>query len=121
MGLQILLADDETMLLRLFSTVLKRGGYVTLEAPSSTEAEALFSQHADEIKALVLDVNLPPDGAEKVLEGVLSRRPEMPFLIVSGQPLEGPLASEVAQSPTGHFMPKPFRPSELLAWVEALP
>jgi DNA-binding response OmpR family regulator len=120
-GPKILLADDETTLLRLFSTVLERAGYVTLEAASSTEAASLFSQHADEIEALVLDVNLPPDGAETVLEGVLARRPEMPFLIVSGQPLEGALASEVAQSTTGHFMPKPFRPSELLAWVEALP
>jgi DNA-binding response OmpR family regulator len=118
---QILLADDEEPLLRLFSTVLKSAGYGTLEASSSTEAMMLFSQQSEAISALILDVNLPPDGAEKVLEGVLALRPEIPFLIVSGKPLDEPLASQVATSPTRHFLAKPFRTAELLAWVEALP
>ena len=117
----ILLADDEATLLRLFSHVLERAEYATLSASSSVEAETLFAEHADEIGALVLDVNLPPDGAEQVLETVSARSPELPVLIVSGKPLEGALAVEVGRRSNLHFLAKPFRPMELLAWVEALP
>ena len=117
----ILLADDEDTLLRLFSHVLERAGYATVSASSSTEAEALFAEHADGIGALVLDVNLPPEGAERVLETVLARSTELPVLIVSGKPLEGSLAAEVGHRSNLHFLAKPFRPKELLAWVEALP
>ena len=121
MDQSILLADDETTLLRLFSHVLERADYTTFSAPTSTEAETVFSEHADEIGALVLDVNLPPEGAQRVLDVVLARAPELPVLIVSGKPLEGALAVEVEHRPHMHFLAKPFRPTELLAWVEALP
>ena len=121
MDSQILLADDEPTILRLLLNVLENAGHSTLTASSSTEAVDIFLQQTDQIVALVLDVNLPPGGAEEVLEAVLARRPEIPYLIVSGKPLDEPLASQVAQSPTCHFLPKPFRTAELLAWVEALP
>lgn len=117
MALQILLADDEAAILRLFSQVLERAGYSTLSAASSTEAVQFFSQQADEIGALVLDVNLPPGGASEVLEAVLARRPELPFLIVSGKPLEGHLAAQ-RERHQGSFLLKPFSSNELLAWVE---
>ena len=121
MDQSILLADDEATLLRLFSHVLERAEYTTLSASSSTEAEALFAEHADEIGALLLDVNLPPEGAERVLETVLARSPEIPVLIVSGRLLEGSLAAQVEHHSNLHFLAKPFRTTELLAWVEALP
>ena len=121
MDRSILLADDEDTLLRLFSHVLERAGYATISAASSTEAETLFAEHADEVGALLLDVNLPPDGAEQVLATVSARSPELPVLIVSGKLLEGSLATEVQSRSNLHFLAKPFRPMELLAWVEALP
>lgn len=117
MAVQILVADDEAAILRLFSQILDRAGYSTLSAATSTEAINLFSEHADEIGALVLDVNLPPGGAEDVLEIVLARRPEVPFLIVSGTPVEGPLETQL-ENHRGTFLLKPFRSKELLGWVE---
>lgn len=117
MAPQILLADDEAAILRLFSQILESAGYATLSALTSTEAAELFSQRADEIGALVLDVNLPPGGAEEVLEVVLALRPELPFLIVSGTPVEGHLATQLERH-QGTFLLKPFRSKELLAWVE---
>ncbi|MEE3328358.1 MAG: response regulator [Myxococcota bacterium] len=117
----ILLAEDEATLLRLFSHVLEREGYTTLSASTSTEAEALLAERGDEIGALLLDVNLPPEGAEQVLKTVSAHCPELPVLIVSGKPLEGALAAQVELFETQHFLAKPFRPAELLTWVEALP
>ena len=117
----ILLADDEATLLRLFSHVLDREGYATISASSSTEAETLLAERGDEIGALLLEVNLPPEGAEQVLKTVSAQCPGLPVLIVSGRPLEGALATQVELSESQDFLAKPFRPTELLAWVGSLP
>lgn len=113
----ILLADDEDQILRLLTHVIEREGYSALTACSSTEAIEVLSERAEEIDALVLDVNLPPGGAEGVLAAVWNLRLEIPSVLVSGGPLDGVLEEYVSRR-KADFLQKPFRPQELVDWIE---
>ncbi|HEY6392919.1 MAG TPA: response regulator [Bryobacteraceae bacterium] len=103
----ILLVEDEEGVRRVLETMLKRHGYQVLSSSSSADALALGARHTGEIHLLITDVVMPEMSGRRMAEHMLTQRPEMRVLFVSGygEPLE-------AQANTA-FLQKPFKTEDL--------
>jgi len=108
----VLVLEDDDDVRRSVCSVLKRLGYLVLEASDGAQAVGIVEQHAGTIDLLLSDVVLPgPDGPEVASE-LMKVRPDMKVVMMSGYPddldtIRGVLKSGVA------WLPKPFEPSEL--------
>jgi len=114
-GELILVVDDEPPIRNMISEMLTRNGYRVLTASDGAEATAFFAKHANEVRLVISDLNMPNlDGA--ILTQVLKRmNPNVRVLIVSG--LSAPQDSRPAFRPenfTGAFLRKPFKSDDLL-------
>jgi DNA-binding NtrC family response regulator len=116
MSATILIVDDEPHLLRLLVRVFEREDFTVLSAAAGDRALEVFSAHADEIDAVVLDVIIPPRGAGEVLDGVLARRPDVGLVLVSGDQPPADVEARL-EACAGRFLRKPFLPRELVEAV----
>ncbi len=103
----ILLVEDEEGVRRVLETMLKRHGYQVLSSSSSADALAIGARHTGEIHLLITDVVMPGMSGRRMAEHMLTQRPGMRVLFVSGygEPLE-------EQSNTA-FLQKPFKTEDL--------
>ena len=121
MGLTVFLVDDEGQILRLLTRVLTRAGHTVIAAEDGDEALKTFGQHAADIDVMVLDVVIPPRGGAEVLDAALERRPGLPFIMISGEAIDGDLQARI-EAGKGSFLRKPFHPDtvlEALGLIEA--
>jgi two-component system cell cycle sensor histidine kinase/response regulator CckA len=120
-GELILVVDDERPVRDLIGNMLTRQGYRVLAAGDGIEATSFFAKHANEIRLVVSDLNMPGlDGA--MLAHVLKRmNSNVRVLLVSG--LDSPGENRPGFRPeefTGLFLRKPFRAEVLLTKVGEL-
>ncbi len=113
MGLTVFLVDDEGQILRLLTRVLTRAGHRVIAAEDGDEARELLAQHADAIDVMLLDVVIPPRGGVEVLDAALERLPGLPFIMISGEEIDGDLQARV-EAERGSFLRKPFHPGTVL-------
>jgi two-component system, cell cycle sensor histidine kinase and response regulator CckA len=114
MGLTVFLVDDEGQILRLLTRVLTRAGHTVIAAEDGDEALKTFGQHAADIDVMVLDVVIPPRGGAEVLDEVLELRPDLPFMLISGEQIDEGLRVRVEAAAQGSFLRKPFHPDTVL-------
>ena len=108
----VLLVEDDDMLRKLACTILKRRGYVVLEARDGVDALAVSQAHAGTIDLLLSDVTMPELGGRELAERLLKTRPEIKVLFMSGHTQDVILKEGVeAGAP---FLQKPFMPKELV-------
>lgn len=115
----ILVADDETMLLRLVERILTVNGFRVFTASDGEKAVAQLQAAEDTapVQAVVLDLAMPPEGGAKALDRLLALRPQLGVVVTSGvQPEPGLRALLEARG--GVFLQKPFAPDALLHAVE---
>ncbi len=112
----ILIVDDEAPLLRLISRVLEREGFATLTASDGDEARARLDEHRDEIDAVILDVLIPPNGVEEVVDHLESTCEGLAVIFASGD-LPPPELSERMEGLGAAFLRKPFQPKALVELV----
>ena len=116
----VLVVDDEKDFLVLLRINLKADGYTVLEASSSIEALRICKQHTGVIHLIIADVVMPGKitGLE-LLQCMVSMRPEMKRLCISGYLDEATFRQEVPDQGTA-FLEKPFVLDELLRNVRTL-
>ncbi len=114
----ILLVEDEQMVRDLARRILRRQGYVVLEADHGAAALAVADEWTKPIHLLLTDLVLPDINGRALAKHMAERRPEMVFLYMSGYSKE-PELSEEFRGPDGPFLPKPFGPVELAQRVRA--
>jgi CheY-like chemotaxis protein len=79
---RVLVVDDDPQVLKLFSKILTKGGYVVRTETSSQRA--ITELDAQPVDLVVLDLSMPePDGFE-VLKALRARRPGLRILVTSG-------------------------------------
>ncbi len=112
----ILLVEDEEALQLLLSTVLSRAGYRVMSARNAPQALTLAGHGVEGIDLLVSDVIMPGMGGRELADRLLSRRPELKVLFISGYPNDalGTVGSPGAELA---FLTKPFTADELLRKV----
>ena len=114
---QILVADDDKNIRRLFQAVLEEAGYRVHTAANGEEALAVLDR--EYIDLVVLDVMMPKMDGYEFTRVLRDNRNELPILMVSAKQLpqdkkQGFLAG------TDDYMTKPIDPEEMLLRIRAL-
>jgi CheY-like chemotaxis protein len=116
----ILLVEDEQVVRDLVGQILQTTGYAVLQSTSGEQALQMSSAHQGPIHLLLADVVLPGLSGPEVAAQLVSTRPEMQVIYMSGYAPEIIIRYGISEK---HrlFLQKPFTPTTLLAHVrEAL-
>ncbi|MGH9824923.1 MAG: response regulator, partial [Blastocatellia bacterium] len=107
----VLLIEDEEMVRKLASQMLKINGYHVLEARHGGEALLLCEQHKGRIHMMLTDVVMPQMSGRQLADRLRPLHPEMKVMYMSGYTddvvLQAGLGAEFA------FIQKPFLPDAL--------
>lgn len=115
----LLLVDDDYALLSLAELVLREHGY-TVHAASTADQVLAFMEHYDgEIDLLITDVLMPETDGFDLATMLLNRDPELQLLYISGYTESDKLEKRLVRSGT-YYLPKPFKPNELLSKVKEI-
>ena len=80
----VLLVEDEDAVRALAREVLRRQGYVVLEARHGVDALRVAERHTDDIHLMITDVVMPHMSGRELAERLGSVRPKMKVLFMSG-------------------------------------
>ena len=106
----ILVAEDESSLRHLASTVLERLGYTVLLAEDGLEAVNLFNANQSQIDLVILDLVMPRFGGRDALDRMRLIRPDLRALFVTGYDDDaGRSLGVYAAIPGTTLLQKPYR------------
>jgi CheY-like chemotaxis protein len=104
----VLLVEDEDAVRALAREVLRRHGYVVLEARHGLDALRVAERHPDVIHLMVTDVVMPHMGGREVAERLCTVRPDLKVLFMSGYTDHALMHREL--TPGSVLLQKPFTP-----------
>jgi CheY-like chemotaxis protein len=107
----VLLVEDEDAVRALAREVLRRNGYVVLEARHGVDALAAAERHHGAIHLLVTDVVMPHMSGRELAQRLTALRPQIRILFMSGYTDHALLPEDL--TPGAEFMQKPFTPDTL--------
>ena len=117
-GATILLVEDEAPVSTMMVKMLNRAGYRVLSAATPGEACALFDQHGINIDLLVTDVVMPEMNGPALAQRLITRRPDLCVLFVSGY--SDTLPAGAAATGRVAYLAKPFPSYDLVKAVGEL-
>jgi len=109
--------DDEPVDIAVMQRSLERAGYDILVASNYDEALAQLTAHGSEIKMLITDISLPGRTGLDIARACLQQQPELKVLFVSGWTGAEFLDYVGIRKEDLHFLPRPFRSSQLISRV----
>jgi PAS domain S-box-containing protein len=112
----ILVVEDEAGIRALVRKILRRQGYVVLEASNGDDALKICAGHKGKIDLLVTDVMMPRMSGRELADRLTALRPDLRVLYVSGYTDDAMLSSGSFPSGTA-FLQKPFTLGSLLGKV----
>ncbi|KIG19044.1 sensory box histidine kinase/response regulator [Enhygromyxa salina] len=80
----VLLCDDDAMVRRVLSQVLRASGYVVLEAIDGLAALDVAKQHADSIDMVITDVNMPRLDGHGLADALVAEGLDVPVILLTG-------------------------------------
>jgi DNA-binding response OmpR family regulator len=114
-GALVLVAEDDSTTAAMLADLLRHWGYGVECVASAAEAEARAAEQCPDL--VILDLKLP-DGNGLVLCANLKARCDVPVIVCSAtQRLDDAVLA--LKLGADDFVPKPFRPAELQARIEA--
>jgi signal transduction histidine kinase len=108
----ILLAEDDDMLRPLTKGLLRKLGYVVLQAANAEEALEAAARHDGPIHLLVADVVMPGASGRELARRLADSRPHTKVLYVSGY-TDDAIVRHGMLEPGLAFLQKPFTPDTL--------
>jgi two-component system cell cycle sensor histidine kinase/response regulator CckA len=112
----ILVVEDEDALRTLLCRFFRLYGYDVMEARHGGEALLLCEQHPGPIHLMVTDVVMPQMSGKELADRLTPLHPEMTVFFMSGY-TDSDLSAYGAPESSQHFIPKPFRPMDLVKKV----
>jgi two-component system cell cycle sensor histidine kinase/response regulator CckA len=110
-GRVVVVVEDEPSLRRITAAMLRELGYVVHTPESTMEALGLCLRPDVSVDLVISDVIMPDMHGPALEAAVRARRPELPFLFISGYPAE--VTSNPLVAPEAHLLLKPFTRREL--------
>ncbi len=104
-----LVVDDEQMIRKAVSHLLRQMQLTVVSASSGEEALAIFAERQDEVALVVLDMSMPGMGGAECFRRLRALK-HVPVLVISGF-AEGQATQELLAAGDTLFLEKPFRPS----------
>jgi DNA-binding NtrC family response regulator len=101
--------EDEDAVRALAREVLRRHGYVVLEARHGVDGLRVAERHKDDIHLLVTDIVMPRMNGRELAQRLGSVRPKMKTLFMSGYTNHALLPEDLV--PGAAFLEKPFTPT----------
>lgn len=114
----ILLAEDEPLVCRVSSMILRQHGYRVLIAASGEEALRFCREHPQPIHLLVSDVVMPHMGGTELAQKAIAMRPELKVLFLSGYTADAVMNQGIAEMTA--FLQKPFTSDSLARKVREI-
>jgi len=115
----VLIVEDEDGVRELLWKVLTEHGHTVLEARHGRDALTVAGGYNQAIHLLVTDVVMPEMGAGELVDRLLTKRPNLKVLFISGYTNDEVLRRGVTRSDSA-FIQKPFTPRELMEKVREL-
>lgn len=113
---RILLVEDDASVRELCRSVLRKEGFEVWEAAEPFEALDQYRSAEESCDLVITDVVMPNMSGPQLVEVLRQTEPDMPALFISGYAPDEVVGDGLA----GAFLPKPFRPTELLRRVSAM-
>lgn len=113
---RILLVEDDASVRELCRSVLRKEGFDVLVAAEPEEALELLAAAEQRVDLVITDVVMPGMSGPELVEVLRRSEPDLPALFMSGYAPE----EVVGAGLSGAFLPKPFRPTDLLRRVSAM-
>jgi signal transduction histidine kinase/ligand-binding sensor domain-containing protein/CheY-like chemotaxis protein len=117
-GRHVLVVDDERLVRDVARVALRRAGYAVTEVPTGEEAITTFEERPDGFTIVVLDLTLPGIQGRAVMQALREVRPDLPVVLTSGYTAQE--AGDLTTAPRTVFLPKPWRPEQLVRCVRDL-
>ncbi|HJL15091.1 MAG TPA: response regulator [Sandaracinaceae bacterium LLY-WYZ-13_1] len=108
----VLLVEDDPMVRRVATRILRRAGYAVLTAGDGHEAQRVLARPATSPHLVLTDVQMPGCNGLELADALAGSHPELPVLFMTGY------ADDAAGTLRGRrVLRKPFTSGELLAHV----
>ena len=114
----ILLVEDEAIPRYGFAQNLRSEGYEVLEAMEGAEAIALLEKYSSRIDLVITDLAMPKVNGLELIANIQARWPKLRVIMLSAYMSQRGADSILGQ--TAQFLPKPVRPSALMAAVRGM-
>lgn len=112
--MKILVVDDDAIVIKSCRRILESEGFEVSTVPSAEQA--LEAAKNSDFDLLLIDVKMPERDGMYLLREIKKNWPEMPSIVMSGYPTPETIA-DVLRLGASLFIPKPFRPDELMKSV----
>ncbi len=112
----VLIVEDEKTVLKLSKAMLEALGYVVLAAGNKDDALDLANHYPGGIDLLLTDIVMPDMNGRELSERILSIRPQMKCLFMSGYTADVIARQGILEAGV-HFISKPFSLRDLAAKV----
>lgn len=112
--MKILVVDDDAIVIKSCKRILEAEGLEVSTVPSADEALEMIKKY--EFDLLLIDVKMPRHDGMFLMREILKVIPDMPIVVMSGYPTPETV-SDVLKLGATQFIPKPFRPDELVKTI----
>ena len=82
----ILVIDDNSLVCEVLRHLLEGQGFTVLTSTDGATGVTLFRKHAEEVRAVLLDLIMPGMSGQEVLRAIQTIRPEVRVLLLTGLP-----------------------------------
>jgi len=106
----VFIVDDDQLLVRAMTRILKRMGWDSCAANNALEAREILRKRGDDFDVALVDLGLGREHGSVVARMIWSEQPDLPVVMMSGSsPIE--YEAVLRGLPVAGFLTKPFEPS----------